>query len=737
MSAVKNKGKSAPATKAVKGSAKAPAPKRSKKTRSKREDTLLKSALQAGIAPDEDEIAPLETETDVEALSSPYVQKLIKTGKKEPMPGEIAPMLCTLTPQPIDDRDYLYEIKWDGYRIISRVKSGKVRMDSRSAKDYTSRYPVVVKALQGLEHDAIIDGEIVVFNEQDEPDFDALQLYNGHTTVIYYCVFDLLWLDGYNLMALPLETRKYILGSLVAGHPVFKFSESFNNGPALYQEMKARNLEGIVAKLKDTPYVPGQRGNAWLKTPTERRQEFVIGGWAESDKSRSFKSLLFGAYNGSGDLEWIGRSGSGFKESEMAAILKQLESLETAKSPFINKVLDTKGAKIHWMKPKLVGNFKFSTWTKSGRIRKPAVFLGFRKDKKPTDVVREVPKSLVLVEEEIHETHSKSVRTKTRPGSNWALVENQPMDQADTLKIGDCNIEVFNVDRMIWTGIPKARLIQYYHDISRYLLPYLKNRPQSLHFKLKNANADGFYIKDMEGHEPECAAIFTDIRRHKQAGKRDKIDYLVCNNEASLLWMVNLGCIDINPWNSRITNPEYPDYIAIDLDPTVKDGKAAYLSDLLETAVAAKEYVDKHRLTAFAKTSGKTGMHFYIPCAGFTFAQARAIAEHICREIVNLVPEAATFENSINARGKKVYVDPSQNDYADTLAAPYSVRPYHVPTVSTPLEWKEINQKLNPSTFTVETILSRIKKKGDLFKELLDKKIAAANSQKLKTIISI
>jgi bifunctional non-homologous end joining protein LigD len=318
---------------------------------------------------------------------------LIKKGKKAPMPASVAPMLCTLTKSPIDDPDYLYEIKWDGYRIISYVKKGTVRMDSRSAKDYTKRYPVVTAALKELGHDAVIDGEVVVFNEEGLPDFDALQVYNGHDTPIHYCVFDVLWLDGYNLMGLPLVTRKKILEQLIFGKPVFKFSESFDDGPGLYKEMMRRNLEGIVEKRKDSAYVPDARGNDWLKTPTRKRQEFVIGGWSESDKVRSFKSLLFGAYN-KGKLEWIGRSGGGYKQSEMPGILEKLKRLEIERSPFVNEVLDTKGAVTHWVKPLLVANFEFATWTKQGRIRKPATFLGFRNDKKATQVVREVPKEL-------------------------------------------------------------------------------------------------------------------------------------------------------------------------------------------------------------------------------------------------------------------------------------------------------------------------------------------------------
>jgi bifunctional non-homologous end joining protein LigD len=233
----------------------------------------------------------------------------------------------------------------------------------------------------------------------------------------------------------------------------------------------------------------------------------------------------------------------------------------------------------------------------------------------------------------------------------------------------------------------------------------------------------------MEGREPSCASVFTDERRHEAKGKRSRIDYLVCNNEATLLWMVNLGCIDINPWNSRIMSPGCPDFIAIDLDPSATDGNEADRSMLLDTAIAAKEYCDKKQLKAFAKTSGKTGMHFFIPCSGFSNGEVRSFAEKICADIHELVPRLSTTENSISSRGNKLYIDPSQNDYADTLASVYSVRPAHLPLVSTPLDWKEINRKLNPYSFTMHNIQARIEKNGDLFAGLSENKWRSANNK--------
>jgi bifunctional non-homologous end joining protein LigD len=660
-----------------------------------------------------------------EAVPTSNPDDLKKQGIKKSMPKSVKPMLCTLTKEVVPDDDYLYEVKWDGYRIISYLSDGKVRMDSRSALDYTKKYPPVAKALKALGHDAVLDGEVVVFNEEGKPDFDALQTFNGHDTPINYCVFDILWLDGYHLMNLPLTDRKAILKKLLEGNDVLRFSESFDDGEALYQQALDLDLEGIVAKRKDSTYVPDARDTRWLKTPTRKRQEFVIGGWAESDKSRSFRSLLFGAYNSKGEFEWIGRSGGGYKQSEMPGILAQLQKLEIEKIPFTNKVLDTKGAKIHWVKPELVANFEFATWTKTGRIRKPATFLGFRLDKKATAVVREVPLSDEQEQDIIEEPKVKEP-VVAAADSNWPKIQNKKIESERDFEFAGQTVTMSNIGQELWRGITKARLITYYHSICHYLLPYLKDRPLSLHIKQDGAMAPGFYVKDMEGHEPDYLDIFTDQRRHKKKGKRNEIDYAVCNNEAALLYLINLGNIDLNPWSSRITNTQEPDFISIDLDPSDEDfGKA------IKTAQAAKKVFDDYKLQSFVKTSGKTGMHLFLPCQGFTYPQARTLAEKLCQEIADQVPDIATTEVTIEHRGTKLFVDPSQNDYADTLACAYSVRPYKHPTVSTPLEWKEVKDKLDPGKFTMDTVPERMEKKGDLWADLLNEKIRTANSKAL------
>jgi bifunctional non-homologous end joining protein LigD len=632
----------------------------------------------------------------------------------------IQPMLCTLVAEPFDDPHYVYEIKWDGYRIIAYKQDKVLKLESRGGNDFSKKYPSIITELKKYPNDLVVDGEVVVLNAEGKPDFDALQKFNGQKSGVVYYVFDILFLDGEDLTGMPLVGRKAILEKIIGEHTVIRFSEHFENGILLFEHAQSMGLEGIVAKKKTSRYIQNKRGNDWYKIPTSIKQEFVIGGWMESQSGRLFRTLLFGAYEGK-DLKWIGHAGGGYKQNEMPKILQKLKSLEIDESPFSNEV-EYDGL-VHWTKPELIANIKYATFTKGGKIRKPAIFLGFRQDKNPLQVVREIPKK-------IDTTLKEPVKIDSGHGSNWPTIENQPIRNKDHLTIEDYKIEVTNVDNRIWKDVTKGDLIQYYLSVSKYILPHLKNRPLSLHVKHQGPNAPGVYIKDMEGREPSCAEIFTTERKHKKTGKRDVIDYLVCNNTATLIYIINLGCIDLNPWTSNTKTPQFPDYIVIDLDPSDED-----FQKVIEVAKAAKEFFDRNKLKSFIKTSGKTGMHLFIPCSNFSFPQARNIAENICKGIHELIPEITTTEISIDQRGAKLYLDPNQNDYSDTVASAYSVRPFKYPNVSTPLTWKEVNSSLDPSDYSIHTIIDRIQKKGDDFKGVLDKTVAAKNNKPLKKIL--
>ena len=320
--------------------------------------------------------------------------------------------------------------------------------------------------------------------------------------------------------------------------------------------------------------------------------------------------------------------------------------------------------------------------------------------------------------------NKRSTRSKLTAESNWNKVFEEKIKSEGQITVEGERLHLTNIEKKLWKSTNKAQLITYYNSIADFILPHLKDRPLSLYLKNLNAGAPGLYIKDMEGFQPDFLNIFSTKRKHKVKGKADVIDYAVCNCLPALLWLVNLGCIDFNPWNSSVQNPLEPDFIAIDLDPSDEDFKKA-----VKTAIAAKQYFDEQMLTAYLKTSGKTGIHMIIPCEGFSFKEARSIAEKICLEIHKRVPRFTTLEVLKSKRGNHLFVDFSQNDEADTLACAYSVRPAKQPNISTPLDWEELDLKLNPSKFTIGNTALRLEEKGDLWKDIGNTKVKISNSK--------
>jgi len=661
-------------------------------------------------------------------------------------------MLCKLREKVIDSEDFLYEIKWDGYRIISYVSAGRVLLASRSGLNYTSKYPPVEKALKKLGVEIVLDGEVVAINEAGKVDFGRLQSYRTRNAQLVYMVFDILWMDGYSYMNLPLEQRKHLLKKVIKGNDVIRFSESFDGGLELFERMEAEGMEGIVAKKKDSPYLPGNRGDYWYKTPTRKKLELVVGGWAESDKNRPFATLLLGAYNKQGEFRCVGHSGGGYTDNDMKDIAKRLEILEIKKSPFVNEVKRVSGKK-HFVKPELVGNYEISDWTASGSIRKPAIFKGLRFDKNARDVILEVPVEIEAAAQNAidHDEVSEAATTKKftprkfkylSRKSEWKKVDLHPPKEYVEMELEDCTLQLTDINIELWKGVPKIKLLLYYSQIAELILPYIENRPQSLNIKLFGPNGETTFIKDMENRQPGCAKIYTTTREHPQEGKRDMIDYLICNNKETLLYMINERCIDINPWSSRINTPRKPDYILLDLDPTIPNQRSAPdglhdegFAKAIQVAIVTRSLLRKLKLTGFVKTSGKTGIHIYIPAEGFTNKQCRRIADILAQQIHLQLPEISTLEFNTARRGDKVYIDTGQNDYADTLAAPYCVRPYRRPLISTPLKWSELKAGLDRNKFTMDSIHQRIKKYGDLFSDVLDKNIAKTNSAILRGLL--
>ncbi|WP_242919917.1 DNA ligase D [Pontibacter liquoris] len=638
------------------------------------------------------------------------------------MPHHIKPMMAKLTDAPFDNEDWLFEIKWDGYRAVAEVQGGKVDLYSRSGKSYEDKYKPVTDGLAQLGHDAVLDGEIVVLNKEGYATFQQLQNYqNTPTEHLYYYVFDLLFLDGEDLRELPLRERKKRLQQILVDLPAVRYSEHVEaRGVAFFKEAQHKNIEGIMAKLATSPYRTGKRSTEWLKIKTHLRQEVVIGGFTEpKGKRKHIGALILGVYE-KGKFTYVGQSGSGFNTKSLAALKAKLDPLVQQDSPFSGKVKPN--APATWVKPQLVAEISFAEWTSDGLMRQ-AIFEGLREDKKARDVVRETAEH---TEQAMAEATKAPVTPKKAKNSTMAKAKKQEDAPENVLELDGQQVPLTSLDKLYWPeeGYTKQDLITYYQSIADTLLPYLKDRPESLLRHPNGIDQAGFFQKNAI-HTPDWVRKVP--LRAESTG--EEVEYIVCDNKATLAYLNNLGCIQLNPWNSRVANLEHPDYMVIDLDP----GENTY-DEVVETALATKAVLDKAGASCFCKTSGATGMHLYVPLgAKYPFEQVRNFAHLVVQQVHAQLPQLTSLERSPKERRKQVYLDYLQNSIGQTVAAPYCVRPRPGATVSTPLQWKEVKPGLDPKDFTIKNVPARLKKLGDIFKDVLGKGIdLTACQQKLQ-----
>lgn len=603
-------------------------------------------------------------------------------GKKSKMPRAVKPMLATLVDESFDKEGWLFEIKWDGYRAIAEVEDGKVKLYSRNNIDLTQKYPQIVKVLESIHFDTVLDGELTVLDEKGRSSFQDLQNYqqtgegnlvSSNGSKLVYYVFDILYLDGYDLTDLPLIKRKQILSSLALKSPVLVSEYIEKEGKAFFKAANDLGIEGIVAKNEDSRYEEGRRGDSWLKIKGEKRQEAVIAGFTQPRGLRAkFGALVLGVFK-NGQLEYVGHTGSGFDEKSLEYTYEKLKPLITKKTPFKNP--PKTNMPVTWVKPKILVEIKFSEWTKSGVMRIP-IFVGLRGDKKPETVEEEKPnETKEIVDPEVNFTH---INKKYWPDDN----------------------------------LTKKDLIDYYKNISDVIMPYLKDRPENLYRTPNGIKEKGFFQKDIDFQVPKFVKT---ISLYSESEDKN-IDYLICQNKETLLYMANLGCVEINPWVSRIQNLDNPDFLILDLDPLDISFEL-----VVETALAIKKMFDDLEVDCFCKTSGKTGLHILVPLgAKYTYEQVRQFAEIMATLAFHKLPEFTSVERNPAKREKKIYIDFLQNRVGQTLTAPYSVRPVEGAPVSTPLHWKEVNKKLNPKDFNIKNTLERIEKMGDIFKPVLN-----------------
>jgi bifunctional non-homologous end joining protein LigD len=588
------------------------------------------------------------------------------------------PMLATLTEELPRGDGWQFEPKWDGYRALGYVHGGEAKLVSRRGNDLTQRFaPVARELVQALRTpDAVVDGEVVALDANGKASFSAMQ--QGGTRLAYE-VFDLLEADGEPLVDLPLSERRARLEKLIARNPVVQLSGWFEDGEALLEAARAQGLEGVMAKRPSSRYSEGGRGRDWLKIKTHGRQEFVICGYTKGQgrRSGSFGALVLGVHRG-GEWEWVGNVGTGFGEREIAELLAKLEPLRRDEPPFpvVPKMPKVRKGDVVWVEPRLVAEVEFAEWTHDGHLRAPS-YQGLRDDKAAEDVRRERPAA-------------------AKEGK----------------------VKLSNLDKVFWPdeGITKGDLLDYYRAVADVLVPHLRDRPFTLRRYPDGAFGKAFFQKDAPKGMPEWIPRFrVQVSTRERPPKKRWIEAPLVNDEDALLWVVNMGCIDMNAWYSRVDKPDRPDFVLFDLDPSPDVG----FGEVVQVALLVKQALDALGLASFVKTSSAEGMHVLVPVERrYTYAQTREFCEIVAGALARTNRGLVTTEWS-KAKRRGVLVDANQNGEGKTIASVYSVRPRAGAPVSTPLRWDEVQQSLDPAAFTMGAVLERIQRHGDLFEGVL------------------
>ena len=595
------------------------------------------------------------------------------------------PMLATLAEDVPRGAGWMFEVKWDGYRAIATETGGETTLTSRNGNDLTARFQSVAKEIPKAVKtpDCVLDGEVCALDGSGRSSFSAMQQGKPGTPIVYY-VFDVLEIEGEPVVDLPLvERRKLLEGLLDRRNKTVRLSEAFDDGEALLEAAKKQQLEGIVAKRLDSKYLAGRRSRDWLKIKTHSEQELVVAGYTKGTGRRasSFGALVLGYYVGA-ELVYAGNVGTGFNSKEIDKLLDRLRPLRRDTSPFreVPKMPKVRKSDVIWVEPKLIAQVEFAEWTHDGRLRSPS-YKGLREDKTATDVRREEPIT-------------------------------------DVVRKGSRELKLSNLDKVFFPAerITKGDLLEYYRAVAPVLVPHLKERPFTMVRWPDGIEGKKFFQKDAPSHMPEWIPTFrTQVSTRDKSRTKKWVDFPLANDELALLWMVNMGCIDMNTWYSRIDKPERPDWVLFDLDPSEDVG----FKETVQVALLVKQALDAFGLVGFPKTSSAEGMHILVPIERrYTDADTRQFAEIVAGAIARTHLGLATTEWT-KAKRRGVLIDANQNGEGKTIASAYSVRPRPGAPVSTPLRWSEVNEDLDPLSFTMPVVLERIRKHGDLYAGVL------------------
>lgn len=610
-------------------------------------------------------------------------------------------MLAKLSEEAFNDKNWIFEIKWDGYRAIADLSNDVPLFYSRNGISFLSKFEKIALEFEKQKHHMILDGEVVAYDEQGKPNFQFLQqIGDNPDAALVYHVFDLLWLNGHSTEELPLIQRKELLKEALTETDRIKYCDHIpEKGIEFFTQMRKMQLEGMIAKRAESLYIENHRTNDWLKIKFSNTEEVIICGFTEPRGSRkSFGALILGKYL-NGKLIYCGHTGTGFNNTSLKELYQKLQKLVVKASPF--ETIPKTNMPVTWTKPELVCEIKYSEITRDGIFRHP-VFIGIREDKD----LKEIKDSSFT---------EKSKEMKTKASSKKTEVSGKEKE----ITLDKHLVKLTNQDKIYFPkdGITKGDVIDYYQSVATYILPHLKNRPLSLNRFPNGIEEQSFYQKDAGDHIPDWIKT-TQV----YSESNDKyIDYIYCNDKATLAYLNNLGCIDLNPWNSSLPDLEHPDYLVLDLDPSSKNT----FDEVIETALQVNEVLKTIKVKGYCKTSGSTGIHIYIPMGShYDFDQVKDFAHILMKQVNERLPKITTLERSLQKRdNKKIYLDYLQNRTGQTLASAYSLRPKQGASVSMPLNWDELKPGLRPTDFNINNALDRIKEKGDLFKPVLGKGI--------------
>jgi bifunctional non-homologous end joining protein LigD len=672
----------------------------------------------SGLTIEELAEAPATEQKIADNLASQHLPELGPKLKYSDFPLTLA----KTTDESFDNDKWLFEIKYDGVRVLAIREGENTHLYARKGTDITNRYPEVVLALNSIALDRfVLDGEVVAQDEHGRPSFqllqrrmhvnDARQIARLSLAVpVSYYVFDLLGFDRFDMRTLPLEERKRLLGELIHSEgPVRYCDHVIGRGKDFYDAISEHKLEGVVAKLRDSPY-RGTRTGDWLKIKRPLTEQFVIGGYSDPDGTRThFGALLLGQYESSGALRYTDKVGSGFSRDTLRKIFAMLEERAQSESPFrkptAGEPTPEKGA--HFVRPELVCNVRFTEWTEGGGIRQPS-FLGLNSDVFPRDCKYSGPAVVDVVNDEVPSLEPT--------GGDGDPKESKGSGKSAPPAAGEPKASVTNPEKVFWPneGYTKGDLVEYYRAISKWMLPYLKDRPVMLTRFPDGIDGKMFYQKDAPAFAPPW------IRTEKiySEDSQREISYFILDSEEALAYVANLAAITIHMWSSRIQHLERPDWLLFDIDP-----KGSTTRHAVEVAREVANVLREVGLEPCLKTSGQMGLHVVVGLAPkYTYDQAKMFSELVSQVVVNRNREIATINRNPRTRNGRVYIDYLQLGHGKTIAATFSVRPVPGAPVSAPMTWKELKPSLDPAVYNIKTMIPRMSRmKRDPFLETIEK----------------